>query len=673
MFRAMTHRPGRRMSAAALAFVLIGGIAASCTPAPTNPPAPNQQFCEFWDKVEEAPPAPDQAVLVKDDVVALADDTDVSGNECTDAGAKVQLDGAVLAEGEEVPEELGNPDSAEIAAVTGDEIAADEPVLDNLKVKTLSASISANGITVSGNVEITLSGTTSTIGFTGTFANLDNWSVGLSSSGFSIPGVTSSPVVFSGTLTVTNGVPSLNLSASATLVEIGDITVNGGTISLSASPATGVKASVAGTIKIGPSTAGGTVEVEFDQAGALVSAHADIAAHLVGYQAGGKKIDLQGTVKLDGNADETVVTFSASGIVGDLLVNAANGTLTLAPNKATFTGVLDVAEGANYLRYNGTIVWDGITAYTPFLTLEAGGEFSGTLADGQTIKAAGDLTTEIIGGQLRSVLTGTFEVGTLKASGTAIVEINGATTVLYVDADLINAGFTAKLEGAVVITDGLAENVTLDASVIGTVTFGDVTLDGATLSVRSTYGSPLDLSFSGGLKVGTSADLSGVIDASFGPSGSLLSLDGQLTGSLQLDSFGLLNFNGSVVASPDQVTLTGSGAVSMINFPLGITFNGSFTSSLNEPTWSLNGSARFRLASIDVASARVNLSQTAGMRATRVGFYFSIIGIPTYFEGNFYMKPEGGCTRVDITGGSFLAKPLLALAMPGVVGCPVNI
>ena len=606
-------------------------------------------------------------------MVALADDTDVSGNECTDAGAKVQLDGAVLAEGEEVPEELGNPDSAEIAAVTGDEIAADEPVLDNLKVKTLSASISANGITVSGNVEITLSGTTSTIGFTGTFANLDNWSVGLSSSGFSIPGVTSSPVVFSGTLTVTNGVPSLNLSASATLVEIGDITVNGGTISLSASPATGVKASVAGTIKIGPSTAGGTVEVEFDQAGALVSAHADIAAHLVGYQAGGKKIDLQGTVKLDGNADETVVTFSASGIVGDLLVNAANGTLTLAPNKATFTGVLDVAEGANYLRYNGTIVWDGITAYTPFLTLEAGGEFSGTLADGQTIKAAGDLTTEIIGGQLRSVLTGTFEVGTLKASGTAIVEINGATTVLYVDADLINAGFTAKLEGAVVITDGLAENVTLDASVIGTVTFGDVTLDGATLSVRSTYGSPLDLSFSGGLKVGTSADLSGVIDASFGPSGSLLSLDGQLTGSLQLDSFGLLNFNGSVVASPDQVTLTGSGAVSMINFPLGITFNGSFTSSLNEPTWSLNGSARFRLASIDVASARVNLSQTAGMRATRVGFYFSIIGIPTYFEGNFYMKPEGGCTRVDITGGSFLAKPLLALAMPGVVGCPVNI
>ena len=41
------------------------------------------------------------------------------------------------------------------------------------------------------------------------------------------------------------------------------------------------------------------------------------------------------------------------------------------------------------------------------------------------------------------------------------------------------------------------------------------------------------------------------------------------------------------------------------------------------------------------------------MEATRAGFYFSIIGIPTYFEGNFFLKPEGGCSKVDITGGSF--------------------
>ena len=75
--------------------------------------------------------------------------------------------------------------------------------------------------------------------------------------------------------------------------------------------------------------------------------------------------------------------------------------------------------------------------------------------------------------------------------------------------------------------------------------------------------------------------------------------------------------------------------------------------------------------SIEVASARLSLSQTAGMKATRVGFYFAIIGIPTYFEGDFYMKSTGGCDKVNITAGSFLAKPILKLVLPGVIGCPV--
>ena len=59
------------------------------------------------------------------------------------------------------------------------------------------------------------------------------------------------------------------------------------------------------------------------------------------------------------------------------------------------------------------------------------------------------------------------------------------------------------------------------------------------------------------------------------------------------------------------------------------------------------------------------------MRATRVGFYFTLLFIPTYFEADFYMKPCGGCARVDITGGSFLMRPLLRSVLPGVVGCPV--
>lgn len=663
-----------RYSAGALVLALVAAVTVACAPpSNNNPPSASQQFCEFWDKVEEAPPALDNAVLVKDDVVAMAQDATVVGEECTDSWARVELDGAVLAEGEEIPSELNVPDAAPIAAVTGDEIAPEAAVLDNLTVKALSAEIGVEGITLRGNVAVTLSGTTSTIGFVGTLRDLNNWSVGLSSNAFSIPGITSSPAQFAGTLKVTNGVPSLTLSAAATSAKIGDVTINGASINLQASPDTGVSAKVQGSLKIGASTASGVIDVAFDKAGALVSANADVSARLKGTMAGGKTVDLQGNVRLTGNATETVASFSGSGIVGDLVVNQASGDLTLGVNKATFIGVLDAAQGPNVVRFNGSIVWDGQTAYTPYLNVEGAGEISGTLDNGQQVKVAGELSTTIIGGQMRTVVAGDFTLGTLKASGSAFVETNGTTTVLELDADLVDAGFAARVEGAIVITDGRAETVELNAAVTGNVQLGDVTLTGASLRIASTYGNPLDLTFSGGVKIGTRADLSGSVAAAVGPTGSLLSLSGQLNGSLQLDSWGLLNFAGSIVASPEQVTLTGSGGVTTINFPLGVTFNGTLTSSLTEPTWSLNGSGRLRLASIDVAAARLNLSQTAGMRATRVGFYFSIIGIPTYFEGDFFLKAGGGCDKVNITGGSFLAKPILALVLPGVIGCPVNI
>lgn len=685
--QATRRRPGvGRTSAVAVIVALIGGVTVACSPPSgggggTNPQA---QFCEFFDKVEEqiaeAPPEipddavlDDNAVLVKDEVVAAAEDTAVVGSDCNAPGAKVELDGAVLAEGEEIPAEQGNASAGEIASVTGDEIAPEKIVLENVQLKALSASIGPNGITVRGNVAIRLSGQTSTIGFSGTVTNLDTWSVTLSSSAFSIPGVTSTPATFTGTLAVRNGKPTLTLNAQATSAKIGDVTVTNAAIALTASPAAGVAAKVSGSIKVGPSTATGVVDVTFDKTGKLVTAKADISARLVGTQAGGKKIDLTGSVKLEGNATETVASFSGSGVVGDLVVNEANGSLTLGVNKATFVGVLDVQQGANYVRFNGTIVWDGIQAFTPFLQLEAGGEISGTMADGQTFSVAGDLRTTIIGSQVVAEVVGTFKVGTLKATGSAIVETNGATTTLSVDANLVDAGFDASLQGAVVITDGVAETVQLDAQVNGQVTFGDATLTGATLSIRSSAGNPLDLKFTGGLKVGSSVNVTGALAASFGPNGTLISLDGNVVGSLNVGGWAMVNFSGQVVASPEQVTLSGSGGLSTINFPLGVNFSGTFTSSLTQPSWNLSGSGNLRIASLTIASARFNLSQQAGMKATRAGFYFTVLIFPAYFEADFYMKPGGGCDRVQLTGGSFLLRPLLALALPGVIGCPVNL
>lgn len=653
--------------------VAVAFLASACSTPPsgggTN--TAQQQFCEFFEKVEEAPPAPDNAVLVKDEVVALAEDATVTGSSCTASNAKVELDGATLAEGEEVPLEQGTSNTETIAAVTGEEIAAGEPVLTNVSVQALSASIGLNGITLRGNVNVTLSGVTSTIGFVGTLQSLDNWSITLSSTNLQIPGMTVSPVVFNGTLRSTNGVPSLTLQANASSIKIGDISVTGASLNLAASPATGVSASVAGTIKVGPSTASGTVDVVFDRAGAIVSAKADIQARLVGNMAGGKTADLTGTVHLDGNKTQTVVTFSASGNVGDLQIAEANGELTLATNKATLNGVFDVTSGANTLRFSGSVVWDGTLA-TQMLVLEGNGEYSGTLNNGQTVSVAGSISTEVIGGQMRTVVTGNFKLGTLKATGAAIVETNGPTTVLTLDADLQDAGFAAAIDGNVIIDNGLAETVALNATVTGNVTLGDVTLNSPSLSIESSFGAPLDISFSGGVVVSNKAALSGSIDASFGPTGGLLSLTGSLTGSLDLDGWDL-NFTGNIVATSDQVTLTGAGNLVMTTFPLGIDFNGSLTSSLTQPTWSLLGTGRLRVGSLEIASARLTLSQTAGMKSTRTGFYFSIIGIPTYFEADFFLNPGGGCSKVNITGGSFLAKPILALALPGIVGCPVYI
>src|SRR5690606_25913075 len=135
--------------------------------------------------------------------------------------------------------------------------------------------------------------------------------------------------------------------------------------------------------------------------------------------------------------------------------------------------------------------------FTPYLLLEGGGEYSGTLNDGTTVSVAGTMSTEIIGGQLRAVVDGNFKIGTLKAAGQAVVNVSGATTTLEVDADLVDAGFAARLSGAVIITDGIAETVQLDASVNGTLSLGDLSVTGANLSIRSSYGSPLELKFAG--------------------------------------------------------------------------------------------------------------------------------------------------------------------------------
>ena len=60
------------------------------------------------------------------------------------------------------------------------------------------------------------------------------------------------------------------------------------------------------------------------------------------------------------------------------------------------------------------------------------------------------------------------------------------------------------------------------------------------------------------------------------------------------------------------------------------------------------------------------------MTAVRVGFYFPILFIPTYFEVDIGLLPSGGCSYVNLVGGVLWLGPILKLNLGGVVGCQVN-
>src|SRR6476619_6469982 len=91
--RRVGPRSGRIRGLALTLVVLMG--AAACAPvggsgSPTA--SPQEQFCDLFNEVTETPPV-ENAVLVKDDVVAVADDVsdvDVVGSDCESPTAKVK-------------------------------------------------------------------------------------------------------------------------------------------------------------------------------------------------------------------------------------------------------------------------------------------------------------------------------------------------------------------------------------------------------------------------------------------------------------------------------------------------------------------------------------------------------------------------------------------------------
>lgn len=655
--------PGRtravRHLAATLAIALLGAVVVSCAPTAPSGPSASEQFCDFWDRVEQDPPSVDNAVLVKDDLVALAETSALQGERCSDPGARVELDSAVLAEGEELPFEEGNAQSALLTVVTGDQLAATVPVFDNLTLSSLDATITPSGISVRGSVDIRISGTTSSIGFVGTLRDLDNWSVTLSSGAFSVPGITTSPAQFVGTLRSVGGVPSLSLNAAVTSARIGDVSVSGAGIALSISPIEGVSASVTGTISVGSTTVNGSVDVEFDRRGTLVAAHADLGIRFQGFLPGGNRVDLAGQLVLDGDAEQTVASFSGSGVLGDLNVNAVNGSLLIEPGRATLIGVLDVDQGGIEVRYNGTVEFDGQNVSLLNLTLAAGGEFSGTLRNGQIVSAKGTVTADVSGGQIVTTLAGEFRFGNIRATGTAVVETDQFTTRLFVDAELDVPGLDATVEGLVVLADGRVERVSLEATV-QRLTLRNVTVTSGTLTLRSDVGSDLLVQVAGALRVtasGVSVDLNGTVSVAFDGDGALSRLAGRLSGSASIKGWDLRNLSAEFSANSVTTTLGGNLTVTTANFPLAIPLDISMSApGFDSPDWTIQGSGPVRIASLNIGRADLRLRPDDD---TMHAFNATVRYLAYNYKVQLRLKASGGCRELRLSGGEPVARLIL--------------
>lgn len=637
-----------------LSAVALVGVIAACSPATPSVPDPSAQFCSFWDRVQASMPAPDNPVVVRTGLVALAETATTSGSRCTDTGAAIRLGEATLAEGQEVLVQEGTA-GASFVAVSGSQLAAASPVLDNLSLSTLDATVSARGIEVRGVVSIRLSGVTSAMSFTGTLQDLDNWSVSLSSGAFSVPGITTSPAQFSGVLRSIRGVPSLQLTAAVNSAQVGQVTVRGAEVSLSASPATGVSARVTGELDIGPARVRGTIAVDFDRTGVLLAASADLDLRLQGFQAGGRRVELTGRLQLRGNAVRTEATFVGSGNLGDIQVNQVNASLVVEPNRATLIGLFDITTGSTELRYNGTVLFEGTSVSVLDLTLAAGGEYTGTLANGQIVSVRGVVTVDVIEGQLRTVVTGDFRFGKLRGSGSAVVEIDGNRTVLRVDGAVQLPGLDAEaVTGSIVLDDGAAVAVDLEV-MVRRFDLRNVSVTDARLAVNSTAGSDLAIRFTGNVAVvvsGLRLTLAGALDAVVNDDGLVERLDGRLSGLATISGWRFEDLSVDLVANQVVTTATGSLTVRTASFPLVVPLDFRFSAGTGSPDWLVTGSGPVRLASLDVARANLELrpgddtmrafNATAKVRVGLIDFNFGV---------EVRLTPSGGCRELRLSRG----------------------
>ncbi|MEZ5349849.1 MAG: hypothetical protein R2714_11670 [Microthrixaceae bacterium] len=476
------------------------------------------------------------------------------------------------------------------------------------------------------------------------------------------------------------GQPSLTLTAAAAEVEIGDITVRSALLDFSLDSETGLSAYIAGEVEVGRNAFDGEVHVVLDASGNLVSADARVGASLTGWQVGGVRVELDGAVTFTGNTERSLVTFSGSGRIGEVVVHNANGSLEFDRGVVTFEGEVDVTYGENRVRMNGRIIFDEDgNVEVPLLDLEAAGEFSAVLDSGEVVEVKGLVSTETGLGGTYAVVTGTFTIGAIEATGSARIETDyNRTTLQVIEAQIDVAGVAqgGQLSGYVVIEDGVAVDVNFEAS-MESMTFDSLSLLGPTMSITSTYNGGLEVALVSDLTVnGDMVTASIDAEARFDADGLLWLKTNTAEVDLELDDDMRIHGEADLTVEAGDLTVALDGEL-VSGVGLDVDLGGTLEADLEsgEADWNFLGVADVSYGRFTASNVEIQISPNIEAQSIdfEVFWDWKTAGrVGVWVTGKFFLAADG-IDRMNI-GTSFgaLIDSIAAEAIQGVVPFPVH-
>lgn len=658
--------PRRRRTVALAALLVVLVTAAACaptTPSPTTTsttttlPPGQQVLCKIWDQrthVDDqgnpVAPTPPFIYELDDETVVHAREVSQTGKDCTDPAARLRFQ-----QGEIVGKDLYYPphnhlDGPQFATTAYSLTLAEGQVqTPSVEIASFNIELSTQGIRIYGTLRVTINGVASIVSFDGRFQDLENFSVRLDAPSLQLPGLASRPVSASGSLERRAGENSLRFDAEVPELQVGDIGLERVALHLSATTTTGLQASVQGTARTAGSTATLALSVDFDAAGQLRQVDGAFDLSLSSYASNGDLVQLDGRVRLSGQASALQASFSGSGRIGSDTITNASGSVRIEPGGVVrLDGVFEADRGGSSLRLEGSLVFDGSQAY-PSLQAIAAGAFTGVTAQGEIVEIRGTVTVSNPGGVLTTTVDGALRVGALRGTAHAQVVTNGATTTLQVSGRIASGDIDADVGGTIVFAGTSVESVDLSGRLRRAATVGEVT---ATGQVRVTGGPNGWQAQIDGRFQGTGVDVSGGASLVVDPNGDLVSLRAGVTGSLSDGRWGVGGFAGSLVADPSTAVLTGRGTVIGSHVNYGVA-SGSLVVSGGVATLQFQGQVSITSGSKSVYGD-VTIAD-GELRMARVGIVYPPILIdPERVWVRLSLGDGGKCVNFQVLEATFL-------------------